>query len=57
MPVLHNIILVDQLASDAANAERQRIAFDLHDRVIQSYVGLQMGSEAVRQNSAGARST
>jgi len=49
MPVLHNIILVDQLASDAADAERQRIALDFHDGVIQPYIGLQMGLEAVRQ--------
>jgi len=49
LPVLHNIILVDQLASDAADAERQRIALDFHDGVIQPYVGLQMGLEAVRQ--------
>jgi signal transduction histidine kinase len=48
MPVLHNIILVDQLASDAADAERQRIALDFHDEVIQPYIGLQMGLEAVR---------
>ena len=49
MPVLHNITLVDQLASDAADAERQRIALDFHDGVIQPYIGLQMGLEAVRQ--------
>jgi signal transduction histidine kinase len=49
MPVLHNITLVDQLASDAADAERQRIALDFHDGVMQPYIGLQMGLEAVRQ--------
>ena len=49
MPVLHNMQLVDQLASDAADAERQRIALDLHDGVIQPYVGLQIGLEAIRQ--------
>jgi signal transduction histidine kinase len=48
MPVLHNITLVDQLASDAADAERQRIALNFHDEVIQPYIGLQMGLEAVR---------
>jgi signal transduction histidine kinase len=48
MPILHNIKLVDQLASAAADAERQRIALDLHDGVIQPYIGLQLGLEAVR---------
>jgi signal transduction histidine kinase len=32
VPVLDNIRLVDRLASDAAETERQRIARDLHDR-------------------------
>lgn len=49
MPVLHNIILVDKLASEAADAERQRIALDFHDGVIQPYIGLQMGLESVRE--------
>lgn len=49
MPCLHNIKLVDQLASDAAEAERQRIVLDLHDGVIQPYIGLQMGLTAIRQ--------
>ncbi len=49
IPLLQNINLVDQLASDAADAERQRIALDFHDRVIQPYIGLQMGLEAIRQ--------
>jgi signal transduction histidine kinase len=49
MPMLQNIKLVDQLASDAADAERQRIALNFHDRVIQPYIGLRMGLEAIRQ--------
>jgi signal transduction histidine kinase len=49
MPVLQNIKPVDQLASDAADAERQRIALDFHDWVIQPYIGLQMVLEAIRQ--------
>jgi signal transduction histidine kinase len=49
MPVLHNIKLVDQLAADAADAERRRIALDFHDRVIQPYIGLQLGLEAIRR--------
>ena len=49
IPLLQNIKLVDQIASDAADAERQRIALDFHDRVIQPYIGLQMALEAIRQ--------
>jgi signal transduction histidine kinase len=49
MPVLQNIKLVDQLASDAAEAERRRIALDFHDRVIQPYIGLQMVLEVIRR--------
>jgi signal transduction histidine kinase len=47
MPVIDNIRLVDRLASDAAEQERQRIARDIHDSVIQPYVGLQMGLSAI----------
>ncbi len=47
-PVIDNIRLVDRLASDAAEQERQRIARDLHDSVIQPYIGLQMGLASVR---------
>ena len=49
MPVLENIRLVDRMATDAAERERQRIAFDIHDTVIQPYIGLQMGLTAIRQ--------
>jgi signal transduction histidine kinase len=49
LPVIDNVRLVDRLASDAAEVERQRIARDLHDSVIQPYIGLQMGLAAVRQ--------
>lgn len=49
MPYLNNIKLVDRLASSAAEQERQRIARDIHDSVIQPYLGLQFGLEAVRQ--------
>src|SRR5207247_9242777 len=36
-PVIDNIRLVDQLASDAAEQERQTIARDLHDSVLPPY--------------------
>ena len=48
-PVLDNIRLVDRLASEAAEYERQKIARDIHDGVIQPYIGLQLGLAAIRQ--------
>ncbi len=48
-PVIENIRLVDRLASDAAEVERQRIAHDIHDSVIQPYIGLQIGLTAIAQ--------
>jgi signal transduction histidine kinase len=54
MPVIENVRLVDRLASDAAEEERQRIARDIHDSVIQPYIGLQMGLAALSNKiSAG----
>jgi signal transduction histidine kinase len=47
--VLENIRLVDSLASDAASQERRKIAQDIHDSVIQPYIGLQFGLAAVKQ--------
>jgi signal transduction histidine kinase len=46
--VLENIRLVDSLASDAAGEERRKIAQDIHDSVIQPYIGLQFGLAAVK---------
>ena len=48
-PLIENIRLVDSLASDAAEQERQRIARDIHDSVIQPYVGIQLGIAALAQ--------
>jgi signal transduction histidine kinase len=42
-PVLENVRLVDELATRAAEEERRRVARDLHDSVVQSYVGLLLG--------------
>ncbi|HKO42623.1 MAG TPA: histidine kinase [Pyrinomonadaceae bacterium] len=49
IPLLDNIRLVDHMASDAANHERERIARDIHDSVIQPYIGLQLGLTALGQ--------
>ena len=48
-PVMENIRLIDNLASDAADQERRRIAHDIHDSVIQPYLGLQFGLAALDQ--------
>jgi signal transduction histidine kinase len=48
MRVLENIRLVDRLATEAADMERQRIARDIHDSIIQPYIGIQIGLNAVK---------
>jgi len=48
-PLLDNIRLLDRLASEAADQERKKVARDIHDSIIQPYVGLQLGLAAVRQ--------
>jgi len=47
LPVIENIRLVERLASDATDEERNRIARSVHDCVIQPYYGLQMGLKAL----------
>lgn len=54
-PVLDNVRLVDRLASDAAEEERLRIARDLHDSVIQPYLGLRLGLAAAQGALAAGR--
>ncbi len=54
-PMLENLRLVDHLASDAANEERRRIALDLHDSVIQPYLGLRLGLSAASSALAAGR--
>jgi signal transduction histidine kinase len=48
VPVIENIRLVERLASDASEEERNRIARSVHDRVIQPYYGLQIGLKALQ---------
>jgi signal transduction histidine kinase len=47
--VTDNVRLVDNLAYNAAENERQRIARGIHDTVIQPIIGLQIGLRAVVQ--------
>jgi signal transduction histidine kinase len=49
MLVIENIRLLDQLASSAAHRERLRLARDLHDGIIQPYIGMQLGLVAVQR--------
>ena len=49
MPGIHNIKLMDRLAEN----ERQRLARDIHDSVIQPYLGLQYKVAAIRNKFAG----
>lgn len=44
--IVEKVALLDRLASLAADRERRRMAYDLHDRAIQPYLGLQLGLEA-----------
>lgn len=54
MPVIHNIRLLARLASNAAEQERQRLARDIHDSVIQPYIGLHYKLAAIHNKiSAG----
>jgi len=52
MPVVQNIRLLDRLATSAAEHERQRLARDIHDSVIQRYIGLQYKVAAIRNKLA-----
>jgi len=48
-PIMENIRLVNRLAAAASEQERGKIARDLHDSVIQPYIGLQIGLAAICQ--------
>jgi signal transduction histidine kinase len=52
LPVIENLRLITQLAGAAADDERRKIARDIHDSVIQPYVGLQIGLSGLRQKLA-----
>lgn len=53
VPMIDNIQLVDRLASQASEHERQRISRDIHDSAIQPYIGLKLGLEALRRKVPG----
>ncbi|HSE98919.1 MAG TPA: histidine kinase [Blastocatellia bacterium] len=43
MQIIENVWLIDRLAVEGAEEERQRLARDIHDSIIQPFLGLQMG--------------
>jgi signal transduction histidine kinase len=54
LPLIENIRLVDRLAASAASEERQKIARDVHDSVIQPYIGLELGLMALLRQAESA---
>lgn len=52
LPVAENVALLDRIASDAANDERQRLALNVHDTAVQPYIGLALGLAALRCKAA-----
>ncbi|MCA1592536.1 MAG: histidine kinase [Acidobacteria bacterium] len=57
MPVIDNIQLLDNLASNVAQQERQKISRDIHDSTIQPYIGLKLALEAMRRRVPEDNST
>ena len=51
-PVIENIELLDRIATEAASQERKKIAHDLHDTVIQPYIGLKIALHAMSRKAA-----
>lgn len=51
MPMVEHVWLLDRLASSAAILERQRLAGDLHDSVVQGLVGAGMALHALARRS------
>jgi len=54
MPALAHVELVERMATRATDDERRRIALDLHDRIIQPHIGLQLGIQAIEESASGA---
>ena len=54
-PILDNIRLLERLTANAAEQERQRLARDIHDSVIQPYLGLQYRLASIMNKLAAGR--
>lgn len=55
LPLIENMRLVDTLATAARESERQRIALDIHDSVVQRYIGMELGLGAIRRKIHAGR--
>lgn len=53
MPVIENVRLVEQLAAHAAEHERQKLARDIHDSVIQPYIGFMLALNGIKRKLEG----
>ena len=53
IPIVDNLRLADRLASEATERERAKMVCDIHDSVIQPYLGIQLGLTALRRKSRG----
>ena len=51
MPIVENTRLVDRLILGAAAEDRRKIARDLHDGVIQPYIGIRIGLDTLRRKA------
>ena len=56
-PLIDNIRLIDRIANSAAEDERRRIARDIHDSIVQPYIGLKLGLTAARTEAARSANT
>ncbi len=52
VPVVENVNLLDRLASQATEQQRQKISRDIHDSTIQPYIGIKLGLEALQMRQA-----
>ncbi len=55
LPLIESMRFVDMLASSARENERKRIALDIHDNVVQRYIGIELGLAAIRQKIHAGR--
>jgi len=49
LPLIENLRLVDNLTTASSDLERKHIALDMHDNVVQPYIGIQLGLSAIRR--------
>ena len=57
VPVMENVNLLDRLASEATEEQRQKISRDIHDSTIQPYIGLKLGLEALQMKHESGEDT